>query len=110
MKGKRLYELARKGEVIERPPRPVTIHQLDVTRCEIPEVDVRVHCSKGTYIRTLAADVGEALGCGAHLSALRRTSSGSFTLEAAVTMPELKTWDRDAVVARLIPVPDQQSS
>ena len=106
MKGKRLYELARKGEVVERPPRPVTIHQLDVLRVEIPEIDLRVHCSKGTYIRTLAADIGEVLGCGAHLSALRRTTSGDFSVVDAVSIDELRTWDRDAVIAHLRPIPD----
>lgn len=70
--GRRLYELAREGIEVERPPRRVTIHELRVLRLAADELDLRVFCSKGTYIRTLAEDIGEALGCGAHVGRLRR--------------------------------------
>src|SRR5205085_6759609 len=77
-KGKPLYKYARRGVEIEREERPVTVHRLDVLSLEGEEARVRVHCSKGTYVRTLAHDIGRKLGCGAHLKALRRTRSGAF--------------------------------
>ncbi|HEU5432398.1 MAG TPA: tRNA pseudouridine(55) synthase TruB, partial [Thermomicrobiales bacterium] len=77
--GRKLYQLARKGEEIERPARSVTIHALDLLGWESPVARLRVDCSKGTYIRSLAHDLGAALGMGAHLSALRRTRTGPFT-------------------------------
>ncbi len=76
--GKRLYKLAHQGIVVERQPRKVTIHELRLERLQDDELDIYVHCSKGTYIRTLAEDIGEALGCGAHLSALHRIGVGPF--------------------------------
>lgn len=87
--GKALYEYAREGIEVERAPRRVTIRRIDVLGgCE-DQWTVDVHCSKGTYIRTLAQDIGESLGCGAHLAALRRTGSGHLTLEAALTLEQL---------------------
>jgi tRNA pseudouridine55 synthase len=80
-----LYKLARKGETVERAPRRVRISLLEVVRFQAPHLELRVRCSKGTYIRVLAEDIGEALGCGAHLAALRRTASGRFRVENAVT-------------------------
>jgi tRNA pseudouridine55 synthase len=87
--GKPLYEYARAGQVVEREGRPVTIHALEMRACALPDVTFRVTCSKGTYVRTLAEDIGEALGCGAHLVALRRTGVGALTLENAVTLDAL---------------------
>lgn len=87
--GKALYEYARAGIEVERESRRVTIHRLDMLECQHGEVEIEVCCSKGTYIRTLAEDVGEALGCGAHLIALRRTASGPLTLQGAVTLEQL---------------------
>jgi tRNA pseudouridine55 synthase len=84
-----LYKLAREGKEIERKSRRVSIYRLEMLRLEGDELDIDVHCSKGTYVRTLAEEIGEALGCGAHLNALRRTASGPFELEQAVTMAEL---------------------
>ena len=78
-KGKRLYELAREGVEVEREPRKVRIHSLALGEVNLPEFELRVHCSKGTYVRTLAEDIGEALGCGAHVTALRRTGVGPYT-------------------------------
>jgi tRNA pseudouridine55 synthase len=87
--GKPLYEYARAGQVVEREGRQVTIHVLEMLACVLPDVTFRVTCSKGTYVRTLAEDIGEALGCGAHLVALRRTGVGALTLEHAVTLEAL---------------------
>lgn len=88
--GKRLYEHARKGEEVEIATRKVTIHEFEITRIALPEVDFRVVCSKGTYIRSLAYDFGLALESGAHLSALRRTKIGAFSVENAVKVEEFE--------------------
>lgn len=87
--GKRLYELARAGEEIERAARLVTVFQLTLRDFSADTVSLSVKCSKGFFVRTLAADIGEALGCGAHLIALRRTQSGPFGLERAVPLSEV---------------------
>jgi len=84
--GRKLYDLARAGQVVEREARTVTIHALDVLAYEPPELSLRVTCSSGTYIRSLAHDLGAALGIGAHLSALRRTRSGTFSIADAVPL------------------------
>ena len=87
--GKALYEYARAGVEIERDARSVTIHAIDIVGGDHDAWTLDVRCSKGTYIRTLAEDIGQALGCGAHLSALRRTGSGALTLEGALTLDAL---------------------
>jgi len=84
--GVKLYELARKGVEVDRSPRPVTIHSLHLDAFDPPSATFVVQCSKGTYVRTLAEDIGRALGCGAHLTALRRLSSGPFTIDHALTL------------------------
>ncbi|BCR04831.1 tRNA pseudouridine synthase B [Desulfuromonas versatilis] len=84
-----LYRLARQGIEIEREERPVTIHRLEILQVELPAVAIEVDCSKGTYIRTLVHDIGQALGCGAHLTELRRTRSGLFSIERALTLEQL---------------------
>ncbi|WP_159946413.1 tRNA pseudouridine(55) synthase TruB [Polaribacter septentrionalilitoris] len=86
--GKRLYELARKGETTEIKSREVTISEFEITKINFPEVEFRVVCSKGTYIRSLANDFGKALNSGAHLSALRRTKIGDFSVKKAVSINE----------------------
>lgn len=83
--GKRLYEHARKGEEVEIASRKVTIHEFEITRIALPEIDFRVVCSKGTYIRSLAYDFGAALQSGAHLTALRRTKIGEYSVNNAIT-------------------------
>ena len=88
--GQPLYKLAHQGIEVERKPRQVQIYELTLQRFEGDELEIRVHCSKGTYIRTLAEDIGEALGCGAHLSALRRTDVGPFHAEGMVTLDQLR--------------------
>lgn len=91
--GRPLYELARQGQEVERPARPVRILALDLLSCTLPVVKLRVSCSKGTYIRVLAEDIGKALGCGAHLIALRRTQVGPLRLEGAHTLASLAALD-----------------
>jgi tRNA pseudouridine55 synthase len=88
--GQPLYKLARQGIEVERQPRRVTIHELRLLRAEGDEIDIYVHCSKGTYIRTLAEDIGEALGCGAHLGQLRRTRVGPFHEADMVSLDSLR--------------------
>jgi len=87
--GRKLYELARSGVEVERAPRNVTILSIDVKEVRMPDISFSVSCSKGTYIRTLADDIGQRLGCGAHLIALRRSRSGNFTIESAVPFDKL---------------------
>lgn len=87
--GRRLYELARKGIVVERPPRKVKIYKLDITRIALPQIDFVVACSKGTYIRKLCEDIGDLLGCGAYQSRLHRTRIGPFRVEEAVPVEEI---------------------
>ncbi|MCS7040958.1 MAG: tRNA pseudouridine(55) synthase TruB, partial [Caldilineales bacterium] len=88
--GQRAYTLARRGATVELEPRPISIHQLSIVDWSPPECSLDVTCSAGTYIRSLAHDLGQALGCGAFLAALRRTASGHFRLEDAVTLDNLK--------------------
>ncbi len=103
--GKRLYELARQGKVVEgRQARRVTIYRLEVEEMAGREVTMTVACSSGTYIRTLAADLGAALGCGAHLGALRRLAVGPFRVEEAVTLEDLEEGSPEEVWPRIIPL------
>jgi len=97
-----LYKLARKGKVVKRDPRPVEVYKYDILRTELPEIDFRVECSKGFYVRTYAHDIGAELGCGAHLSALRRTRSGKFTLDRAISVQDLKHGDREDLFKAMI--------
>lgn len=88
--GRPLYELARKGVEVERQARRVVIHDIELVAFAGDRLTLRVHCGKGVYVRTLAEDVGAALGCGAHLAALRREEVGPFVIEDAVTLAELE--------------------
>ena len=87
--GQKLCDIARKGRQVERQPRPVTIHELTLLSREGDTLHLRVRCSKGTYIRTLCADIGEALGCGGCMQALRRTQAGEYTIAEAVPLQQL---------------------
>ena len=87
--GKKLYELARKGVEVERKPRPITIYELTLLKVAEDGIHLRVHCSKGTYIRTLCKDIGSALGCGGCMAALRRVQAGEYTAEQAVPLETL---------------------
>lgn len=102
--GRPLYELARKGIEVAREARAVTIHVIDLLDFAGDSLTLRVTCSKGTYIRVLAADIGAALGCGAHLSALRRTRVADLAEQGAVTLAELAELDEDGRMAYLQPV------
>ena len=87
--GQKLYDLARKGKEVEREPRPVTIHELTLLGMEADGIRLRVRCSKGTYIRTLCKDIGQALGCGGCMAALKRVSAGAYTIDEAVPLQTL---------------------
>ena len=106
--GQRLYKLARQGVEVEREARPVTIYELTMTGRGADWVDIRVHCSKGTYVRTLAEDIGERLGCGAHVSELRRTAVGPYADEGQLVtldrLRELKANDMPAMDKLLLPL------
>ncbi|MGD8407484.1 MAG: tRNA pseudouridine(55) synthase TruB, partial [Thiohalophilus sp.] len=95
--GQPLYKLAHQGKEIAREPRRITIYSLDLISLEGDELVLDVHCSKGTYVRTLAEDIGRELGCGAHLSALRRTAAGPFSIERAVSLAELEHLAEDGL-------------
>ena len=99
--GRPLYEYAREGQTVPREARPVRIDELTVLRQEGSELELRVRCSKGTYIRTLVDDIGEALGCGAHVEELRREQAGPFELQQALTLEQLEDMGREAVRERL---------
>ena len=102
--GKPLYEYARQGIVLERAARPVSIHAMEVLDWQAPFLRLRVTCSKGTYIRVLGEDIGAALGCGAHLQALRRTAVGDLSLDGALTLEALAAMDEAKRSAALAPV------
>ena len=87
--GQKLYDLARKGREVERQPRSITIHELELLEFTGKEARLRVRCSKGTYIRTLCKDIGEALGCGGCMAALRRVEAGEYTLEGSIPLRQL---------------------
>ena len=105
--GKALYEYARAGVEVERQERQVMIHSIRMMQArldaEVPELDLEVACSKGTYIRTLGEDIGEALGCGAHLVALRRIRTGGFDLGQCVTVEALEAMDEEQRLACVLP-------
>lgn len=104
--GRRLHELAREGVEVDREPRPVTVHTFEVIAIRENMIDIRVECSSGTYIRTLAADLGRLLGGGAHLRDLRRTAIGSFAIDTAVPLATFESLDRDSARDMLRPVLD----
>lgn len=97
--GQPLYKLAHQGIEIERKPRRVNIFNLDLVRQAEDELDIDVRCSKGTYIRTLVQDIGEELGCGAHLNALRRAGAGPFSIENSITLTELEQLSEEGFAA-----------
>jgi len=107
--GKALYEYAREGLTVERESRQVTIHELDLLDMQldgdVPSLRLRIRCSKGTYIRTLGEDIGEALGCGGHLSLLRRVGTGPFAIDLCVTLDALEAMPEEERAACLLPVP-----
>ncbi len=101
-----LYKLARQGKTIEREPRLVHIYGHEILNITLPEVEFRVVCSKGFYVRTYAHDIGQLLGCGGHLKALRRTASGKFRVDGVLTVDELRTLPFDQVKSRIMSLPE----
>src|SRR5262245_32180219 len=101
-----LYKLAREGKVVEREPRLVHVYSYTIDGIALPEIDFTVLCSKGFYVRTYAHDIGEALGCGAHLKSLRRTKSGRFDVANAVTVDGIKNSTADQILKRMLSLPE----
>jgi tRNA pseudouridine55 synthase len=101
-----LYKLARQGKVVDREPRFVHVYAHELRGVRLPEIDFRVICSKGFYVRTYAHDIGLELGCGGHLSALRRTKSGRFSVDQAITVQEIRDQGRETLAAKIISLPD----
>ena len=104
--GQPLYKLARKGETIEREPRKITIFDIKVDKIELPKVQFEVACTKGTYIRTLAHDIGQKLGCGAYLSGLCRTQTGNMSLKNATSLDDLLAMEIEDIEQKLLPITD----
>src|SRR6185503_2269513 len=104
--GERLYDLARRGVAVERPPVRVVVYALDVRRAEGAEVEMEVRCAPGTYVRAIARDLGELLGTGAHLVALRRIRSGTFGEETAVGWDDVPVRGREALIPMAALLPD----
>lgn len=102
--GQKLYDLARRGEVVERQARPITIHRLEAARLTDTDYTLTVTCSAGTYIRTLCADIGAAAGCGGAMASLRRTEAGGFTLAQAHTPAQLEDMSEEERLSLLLPV------
>jgi tRNA pseudouridine55 synthase len=103
--GTPLYKLARQGKTVEREPRFVHVYAHEIRDVRLPEIEFRVVCSKGFYVRTYAFDIGNELGCGAHLKSLRRTKSGKFTLEHAVTVEDIQALDPKLIEQRILNLP-----
>ena len=101
-----LYKLARQGKVVEREPRLVHVYRHSIDGIALPDIAFTVLCSKGFYVRTYAHDIGEALGCGGHLKALRRTKSGRFVAEGAITVEEIRNASREEIVSRMLTLPE----
>jgi tRNA pseudouridine55 synthase len=99
-----LYKLARKGEVVEREPRFIRVAKFDLLSFVSPKIVFDLHCTKGTYVRTVAKDLGDKLECGAHLSALRRTGSGKFTIAQCTPLEQIEAMSLKEIEQRLIPV------
>ncbi len=102
--GQPLYKLARKGKTVEREPRLIHIYDLRVLQLELPRIQFRVACTKGTYVRTLCSDIGDVLGCGAHLCGLRRARSGHFDVKDAHTLDALLKLNREQLQPLVIPI------
>ena len=101
-----LYKLARQGKVVEREPRLVHVYRYTIDWIGLPDIDFSVVCSKGFYVRTYVHDIGEMLGCGAHLKSLRRTKSGHFDVTRAITVDEIKNASRQEILDRMLSLPE----
>ncbi|MEN8212271.1 MAG: tRNA pseudouridine(55) synthase TruB [Thermodesulfobacteriota bacterium] len=105
-KGQPLYKLARQGKKITKPPRQIEVFSIKISQVKPLCCDLEIFCSSGTYIRSIAFDIGRELGCGAHLSKLCRTQSSAFKLENAIKLSELESLDKEAAMQRIIPMSD----
>ena len=105
-RGVPLYKLAREGKIVEREPRLVHVYRYSIDRIALPQINFSVLCSKGFYVRTYAHDIGQALGCGAHLKSLRRLKSGRFDVAQAITVEEIKTAPPQEVVGHMLTLPE----
>jgi tRNA pseudouridine55 synthase len=101
-----LYKLARQGKIVEREPRLVHVYRYSIDRIALPEIDFSVLCSKGFYVRTYVHDIGEELGCGAHLKSLRRVKSGRFDVANAISVAQIKNTGREEILSRLLTLPE----
>ena len=101
-----LYKLARQGKVVEREPRFVHVYRYTIDRIALPEIDFSVVCSKGFYVRTYVHDIGELLGCGAHLKSLRRTKSGRFDVARTISVDQIKEAPREEVLEHVLTLPE----
>jgi len=101
-----LYKLARQGKEVKRDPRFVHVFSYRIDGIELPLVEFTVKCSKGFYVRTYCHDIGQNLGCGAHMKSLRRTRSGKFDLERSVTFEQLKHGNREDIIAKMMSLPE----
>jgi len=101
-----LYKLARQGRVVEREPRLVHVYRYSINRIGVPDIDFSVLCSKGFYVRTYAHDIGDLLGCGAHLKSLRRTKSGRFDVANAITVQQIKDLPQEEIAKRILSLPE----
>jgi tRNA pseudouridine55 synthase len=104
-----LYKLARKGEVVERDARLIHVYRFDLLDFALPDASFRLSCTKGTYVRTLCAEIGGSLGCGAHLKALRRTASGSLRVEDAMPLDDILKLSPDELTRRVVPMDTVQN-
>ncbi len=104
VEGVPLYKMARRGEEVEREPRFIRVSSYELTGLALPQIHFRLRCSKGTYVRTLAHDLGQKLGCGAHLSALRRTATDKLRVETALPLEEIERLALPEIEKRLLPV------
>lgn len=103
-KGKPLYQYARNGQGIIKPARTIEIFDIKITGIELPHIDIEIHCSSGTYIRTIAQDIGQNLGCGAHLAKLKRTRTNGFSLEDSIALEDLEKLDDAAAQDTIMPL------
>ena len=101
-----LYKLARQGKVVEREARLVHVYRYGIDQIALPEIDFSVLCSKGFYVRTYVHDIGEELGCGAHLKSLRRLKSGRFDVDRAISVGEIKNASREEILSRILSLPE----
>jgi tRNA pseudouridine55 synthase len=106
VQGVPLYKLAREGKVVEREPRLVHVYSYSIDGVAVPDIDFTVHSSKGFYVRTYAHDIGDELGCGAHLKALRRTKSGRFGVDLAISVNDIRNTARDEILSRILSLPE----